>query len=117
MVQERQENSVYDVTKAVTNLIPVSVDDQQRCIVSGLPTLQLLNVLPQLIFNGLALVKHLCKLPVLGLQGSDVQLLLGTGTWDTDLVTEGLILTPDTFLPPDEEKQKVEWGDARKTYC
>lgn len=102
-VQERQENSVYKATKAATNLIPVSVDDQQRGIISGLPTLQLLDVLPQLIFDGLALVEHLRELPVLGLQGPDVQLLLGTGTWDTGQVTEGLTLTPETFLPPDEK--------------
>lgn len=78
MVQQRQENSEHEAREAVPNLVPVAVDDQQRGIVGGLPTLQLLNVLPQLILDGLALVQHLRQLPVLALQGADVQLLLGT---------------------------------------
>lgn len=60
----------------MVNLRPTAVDDKQGCVISGLPLLQLLNLLPQLILQSLPLLKAFAELLVLELNDLHVHLLL-----------------------------------------
>lgn len=82
----------------MSNLSPAAVDDKQGGVISCLPLLQLLNLLPQLILQSLPLFKPFAELLVLELNDLHVHLLLQRTIWGkiTEVSIKS-ILSPKVF--------------------